>query len=119
MGEEDDALMAPATLIAGLLNEVCWVGGSNLIASVLFKALIPLPPPPHPHPATHPAFPTLPHHPSPPQVMCPFTPFLTEAMYQNLSKCLPADQAPPSVHFCDFPAQQDALPGDEVRGGAC
>ena len=53
------------------------------------------------------------------QVMCPFTPFLTEAMYQNLSKCLPADQAPPSVHFCDFPAQQDALPGDEVRGGAC
>jgi isoleucyl-tRNA synthetase len=44
--------------------------------------------------------------------MAPFTPFLTEAMYQNLSKCLPKDQAPPSVHFCPFPAQQEAHEGD-------
>ena len=45
--------------------------------------------------------------------MAPFTPFLTEAMYQNLSKCLPKDQAPPSVHFCPFPAQMEAQEGDE------
>lgn len=37
--------------------------------------------------------------------MSPFTPFLTEAMYQNLRKCLPAD-APASVHWCDFPAEE-------------
>lgn len=39
------------------------------------------------------------------KVMAPFTPFLTEAMYQNLKKCLAPGTAPESVHFCDFPAQ--------------
>ncbi|GAX77028.1 hypothetical protein CEUSTIGMA_g4475.t1 [Chlamydomonas eustigma] len=47
------------------------------------------------------------------KVMAPFTPFLTEHMYQNLSKCMPASVAQPSVHFCDFPAQQPPQPGDE------
>ena len=46
--------------------------------------------------------------------MAPFTPFLTEAMYQNLARCLPASAAPPpSVHFCPFPSEQPAQPGDE------
>ncbi|KAG1672606.1 hypothetical protein FOA52_002086 [Chlamydomonas sp. UWO 241] len=48
------------------------------------------------------------------KVMCPFTPFLTEKMYQNLRKCLPDDDAisPPSVHFCAFPPQQEPHAGD-------
>ncbi len=37
-------------------------------------------------------------------VMAPFTPFLTETMYQTLRKRLPA-RAPESVHFCDFPPE--------------
>ena len=46
--------------------------------------------------------------------MAPFTPFMTEGMYQNLARCLPASaKAPPSVHFCDFPSVQPAQPGDE------
>jgi isoleucyl-tRNA synthetase len=47
------------------------------------------------------------------KVMAPFTPFLTENMYQNLAKCLPADQALPSVHFCSFPEETEAQQGDE------
>ena len=41
--------------------------------------------------------------------MAPFTPFLTESMYQNLRARLPSDgKWPESVHFCDMP------PADEV-----
>jgi isoleucyl-tRNA synthetase len=40
------------------------------------------------------------------QVMAPFTPFLTEHMYQNLRRCHAADSSgkSDSVHFCDIPA---------------
>jgi len=42
------------------------------------------------------------------KVMSPFTPFLTEAMYQNLKGCLPAAAAAPeSVHFCDIPEPRE------------
>jgi hypothetical protein len=37
------------------------------------------------------------------KVMAPFTPFLTESMYQNLRRCLPPGAVPESVHFCDIP----------------
>ena len=37
------------------------------------------------------------------QVMAPFTPFFCESLYQNLRRALPED-APKSVHWCDFPA---------------
>uniref|UniRef100_A0A7R9VFZ8 isoleucine--tRNA ligase n=1 Tax=Chlamydomonas euryale TaxID=1486919 RepID=A0A7R9VFZ8_9CHLO len=49
------------------------------------------------------------------KVMAPFTPFLTEKMYLNLRRCLPEDDAaaPPSVHFCAFPAAAAAREGDE------
>ncbi|PNW71377.1 hypothetical protein CHLRE_16g651750v5 [Chlamydomonas reinhardtii] len=46
------------------------------------------------------------------KVMAPFTPFLTESMYQNLRTALPAG-APESVHWCDFPATRAAQSGDE------
>lgn len=42
----------------------------------------------------------------PTQVMSPFTPFLTEVMYQNLRRCLP-EGAPESVHFCDIPEARE------------
>ena len=42
------------------------------------------------------------------KVMAPFTPFLTETMYQNLRRCLPPG-APESIHFCDVPAAVPAL----------
>jgi isoleucyl-tRNA synthetase len=40
------------------------------------------------------------------QVMAPFTPFLTEHIYQNLRRCHGADSSDKSdsVHFCDVPA---------------
>jgi hypothetical protein len=44
------------------------------------------------------------------QVMAPFTPFFCEAMYQNLRRALP-DEAPQSVHWCDFPQ----VPAAQVR----
>ncbi len=44
--------------------------------------------------------------------MAPFTPFLTESMYQNLRSALPAG-APESVHWCDFPTAREAQAGDE------
>ena len=37
------------------------------------------------------------------QVMAPFTPFITEHMYQNLRRALPPD-SPQSVHWRNFPA---------------
>ncbi|KAG2485316.1 hypothetical protein HYH03_015989 [Edaphochlamys debaryana] len=46
------------------------------------------------------------------KVMAPFTPFLTEAMYQNLRAALPPG-APESVHWCDFPATVAAHEGDD------
>ncbi|KAI3433769.1 hypothetical protein D9Q98_003575 [Chlorella vulgaris] len=45
------------------------------------------------------------------KVMAPFTPFFTEAMYQNLRRALPSD-APASVHFCSIPEAQEAQAGD-------
>lgn len=43
--------------------------------------------------------------------MSPLTPFLTETMYCNLRRCLPAS-APQSVHFQDIPANIPEQPGD-------
>ncbi|KAL4432409.1 hypothetical protein ABPG77_001708 [Micractinium sp. CCAP 211/92] len=45
------------------------------------------------------------------KVMAPFTPFFTEAMYQNLRCALP-EGAPESVHFCDIPEAEAAQAGD-------
>ena len=45
------------------------------------------------------------------KAMAPFTPFFTEAMYQNLKKALPGDQ-PASVHWCEFPPAEPERPGD-------
>ncbi len=45
--------------------------------------------------------------------MAPFTPFLTEHMYQNLIRCLPPGMEPPSVHFCALPKAT----GAQVRRG--
>lgn len=42
------------------------------------------------------------------QVMSPFTPFFTEAMYQNLRRAMP-EGAPESVHFFDFPKASCSL----------
>lgn len=52
------------------------------------------------------------------KVMAPFTPFITEMMYQNLRRCLlqgssqqqQQEEVPESVHFCDMPAVE------QVRG---
>ena len=33
------------------------------------------------------------------RVMAPFTPFIVETMYQNLSKVLPKEERKESVHF--------------------
>lgn len=44
--------------------------------------------------------------------MSPFTPFLAEHMYQNLSHALPAGTAQPSVHFCDVPEAEPEHEGD-------
>ena len=46
------------------------------------------------------------------QVMAPFTPFLTEHMYQNLRRCQPG--TPESVHFCDLPESTPEQPGDQA-----
>uniref|UniRef100_A0A7S0X0A0 isoleucine--tRNA ligase n=1 Tax=Chlamydomonas leiostraca TaxID=1034604 RepID=A0A7S0X0A0_9CHLO len=46
------------------------------------------------------------------KVMAPFTPFLTEAMYQNLAKALPQGQGQPSVHFEDVPPTVPEHAGD-------
>ncbi|GIL48146.1 hypothetical protein Vafri_4840 [Volvox africanus] len=47
------------------------------------------------------------------KVMAPFTPFLTESMYQNLRGALPPGEVPESVHWCDFPTARASLEGDE------
>jgi isoleucyl-tRNA synthetase len=48
--------------------------------------------------------------------MSPFTPFLTEAMYQNLRRALPPG-APESVHWCDIPEARKVR-GPSPGGGA-
>ena len=49
------------------------------------------------------------------QVMSPFTPFLTEHMYQNLRRCQGGNTAQDkdSVHFCDIPAATQPSPADQ------
>ncbi|GAB4817754.1 hypothetical protein N2152v2_004800 [Parachlorella kessleri] len=48
------------------------------------------------------------------KVMSPFTPFFTEAMYQNLRRALP-EGAPESVHFFDFPKASSCEACGEVE----
>ena len=50
----------------------------------------------------------------PVQVMAPFTPFFCESLYQNLRRALPED-APMSVHWCDFPAAAKEQVGYDIR----
>lgn len=45
------------------------------------------------------------------KVMAPFTPFLTEHMYQNLRRAAP-DDGNSSVHFCQVPPATDPDPAD-------
>jgi isoleucyl-tRNA synthetase len=45
------------------------------------------------------------------RLMAPFTPFLSEAVYQNLVRAIDAD-APLSVHMTDWPAAERALMDD-------
>ena len=42
------------------------------------------------------------------RLIAPFTPFMAEAMYQNMVRAVDQD-APESVHLCDFPAYDDTL----------
>src|SRR5690606_7542957 len=42
------------------------------------------------------------------KTLAPFMPFLTETVYQHLVREVDA-QAPASVHFCDYPAEDAAL----------
>jgi len=46
------------------------------------------------------------------KLLAPFTPFVAEAIYQNLVRSLDAD-APESVHLCDWPRAED-FPQDEA-----
>jgi len=39
----------------------------------------------------------------------PFTPFLAEALYQNVYRSYAADASPISVHLCDFPVADESL----------
>ena len=50
------------------------------------------------------------------QMMAPFTPFVTESMYQNLQKFLPASQEDTrSVHFLPFPSVKEEYFNDDVE----
>ena len=40
------------------------------------------------------------------KLLAPFTPFMAESMYQNLARSVD-DNAPESVHFCDFPTADE------------
>ena len=42
------------------------------------------------------------------KLLAPFTPFVTEAMYQNLVRAVDAD-APESVHHCEWPTADQAM----------
>ena len=46
------------------------------------------------------------------KAMAPFTPFFTENMYQNLKRAM-QDEQPASLHWCDFPAAEEEMSGDE------
>nr|WCZ58604.1 isoleucyl-tRNA synthetase [Andalucia godoyi] len=47
--------------------------------------------------------------------MAPLTPFLTEHMYQNLKRLLPASQQEPSVHFAMIPEPDASFFGAEIE----
>lgn len=47
------------------------------------------------------------------KLLAPFTPFLAEAIYQNLVRN-PLPQAPPSVHLADFPLSREGLINPEL-----
>ncbi|MBQ8081089.1 MAG: class I tRNA ligase family protein, partial [Clostridia bacterium] len=48
------------------------------------------------------------------KLLAPFTPFLSETMYQNLVRTQYED-APESVHFCDFPIADEAMIDPDVE----
>nr|MBF6590517.1 class I tRNA ligase family protein [Ktedonobacterales bacterium] len=48
------------------------------------------------------------------KLLAPFTPFLAEALYQNLVRSVDAE-APESVHLCDWPAADLALVSPRLR----
>jgi len=48
-------------------------------------------------------------------LMAPFTPFITELMYQNLSRGLPADLKQASVHFVMIPKPDPSFESQEIR----
>ena len=53
------------------------------------------------------------------KLMGPFTPFLSEELYQNLVRSLDSAGSPPSVHLCDWPEADasliDVALNDDVR----
>lgn len=53
--------------------------------------------------------------------MAPFTPFLTEHMYQNLRRCQggDSDANTDSVHYCDIPAATEPQPADQHIQQVC
>ena len=42
------------------------------------------------------------------KLAAPFVPFMTEEIYQNLVRATRGDDAPESVHLCDYPEANDA-----------
>ena len=50
------------------------------------------------------------------RMMAPFTPFITESMYQNLRKCLPPSKEDDrSVHFLMFPQVKKEYFNDDIE----
>ena len=49
------------------------------------------------------------------RLMAPFTPFLTELMYQNLRRGLSAQDAVPSVHFLEIPTASAAFVNEKLE----
>lgn len=48
------------------------------------------------------------------RVLAPFTPFMTESIYQNLVRTVD-EQAPLSVHLCDYPTVDEALIDEKLE----
>lgn len=52
-------------------------------------------------------------------MQAPFTPFLTENMYQGLKKFIPAEESTAvddrSIHFLDFPEPREEYFDDEIE----
>lgn len=48
------------------------------------------------------------------RALAPFTPFITETMYQNLKNLLPEDEREDSVHYLDFPEADESLINEDV-----